>query len=64
MENEEKWTAGEVVAAGFLGVSAIVAAPVLLLAWLGTKGLEALGVENTPSDWDPSDPADYRNSNY
>ncbi len=36
--------------AGFVGVSFVVAAPVIGLAWLGTKGLEALGCDNTPKD--------------
>ncbi|MCM1324641.1 MAG: hypothetical protein NC218_11010 [Acetobacter sp.] len=49
-EKKNKKTVGTVVAAGFVGISIVLAAPVFAIAWLGKKGLEALGVEDTPRD--------------
>lgn len=63
-KNESKWTAKDVVAVGTIGISVLVAAPVVLAAWALTKIAEKLGVDNPPTDWDPSDPTDPRNSNY
>lgn len=55
-EKKDKLGVGGWLFAGFLGISVIVAAPIIGVAWLGTKALEALGVDNTPrDDVDPYD---------
>lgn len=55
-EKKDKWTLGMALFAGFLGVSAILAAPVIGGAWLIKKGLESLGVDDPPrDDVDPYD---------
>lgn len=55
-ENENKWTCGEVIAATLFGVAAVVAAPVIGLAWLCREGLVKMGVEdNLDKDNSPYD---------
>lgn len=49
-EKKDKLGFGGWLFAGFVGISVVLASPVIGLAWLGTKGLEALGVDNTPKD--------------
>lgn len=49
-DNEDKLTAGKVLLFGFLGLSAVIAAPVIGAAWVIKKGLEAVGIDDTPSD--------------
>ena len=55
-EKKNKWTLGSALFAGFLGISVVVAAPIIGLALLGVKGLDALGVDvHSGKEVDPYD---------
>lgn len=53
-KDDEKLGVGGTIFAGFLIVSAVVAAPVIGAAWLVSKGLEALGIDlGSGGEFDP-----------